>query len=123
MRAAYLRPVFDEWAILALAGKSGAILAYQGPRPEVFRRNLATDVEPLRSGTAGKPLVEGDLEFASDAAGTKYDALIKIGPASYLVLNHTAKSMAEIRTDPKWLEAQKALFELSEKFRSDALEA
>jgi hypothetical protein len=122
MRALYLRPVFDEWAILALTGKTGAILAYQGPRPDLFRKNLATDVEPLRSGAAGKSLADGDMEFASDAAGTKYDALIKSGTASYLVLNHTVKSMTEIRSDPKWLAAQKALFELSEKFRADPLE-
>jgi hypothetical protein len=123
MRVLYLQPVFDEWAILALSGKAGSILAYQGPRVEAFRRTLAADVEPLRSGATGKQLVEGDMEFASDASGTKSDAFVKTGAASYLVLNHTTKSMAEIRTDPRWLAAQKALFELSEKFRADPLEA
>jgi hypothetical protein len=122
MRAVYLRPVFDEWAILGTTAGAGAVLAYQGPRPDQFRRSIAADAEPLRSHTAGKPLAEGDLEFASDAAGTKYDAFMKVGPTSYLVLNHTGKTLAEIRADPKWLAAQAVLFELTEKFRRDPIE-
>jgi hypothetical protein len=123
MRIAYLQPVFDEWAILGLAPKSGGILAYQGPRPEAFRRALPQDAEPLRAGTAGRNFAEGDLEFVPDAADTRYDAFMKIGPTSYLVLNHTVRSMAEIRGDAKWLAAQAILFELSEKFRADPLDA
>lgn len=122
MRVAYLRPVFDEWAVLGLAARGGSVLAYQGPRADAFRRNVPTDAEPLRARTAGKQFAEGDIEFASDAAGTKYDAFMKIGPTSYLVLNHTAKTMAEIRAEQKWLSAQAVLFELSEKFRADPLE-
>jgi hypothetical protein len=56
-----------------------------------------------------------------DAADTCYDAFMKIGPGSYLVLNHTVKTMNEIRADAKWLNAQAVLFELSEKFRADPL--
>lgn len=122
MRAAYLQPVFDEWAILGLAGAAGAVLAYQGPRGDLFRRNVPTDAEPLRVRTAGKQFAEGDIEFAADASGTKYDAFMKIGPTSYLVLNHTGKTMTEIRSDAKWLAVQVVLFELSERFRSDPLQ-
>ena len=121
MRAVYLRPVFDEWAVLALAGKAGSVLAYNGPRADLFRRNVPTDAEPLRVRTAGKQFAEGDLEFAADAAGTHYDAFVKLGPTSYLVLNHTGKTMAEIRGDAKWLATQTVLFELTEKFRADPL--
>jgi hypothetical protein len=121
MRTCYLQPVFDEWAILSLQPKSGGIVAYQGPRPEVFRRNLPVDAEPLRAITAGKEFVEGDLEFVPDAADTRYDAFMKVGPTSYLILNHTVKTMTEIRADTKWLGAQAVLFELSEKFRGDSL--
>ena len=121
MRASYLQPVFDEWAILSLPSKSGGVLAYEGPRPDKFRRDLPRDAEPLRAGTAGKQLSEGDLEFVPDAAGTRYDAVMKIGPTSYLVLNHTKTTMAEIRADAKWLGAQAVLFELTEKFRADPL--
>ena len=122
MRACYLKPVFDEWAILAVPAKTGGVVAYQGPRPDAFRRNLPDDAEPLRAITAGKKFSEGDIEFVPDAADTKYDAFMKIGPTSYLVLNHTVKTMTEIRADAKWLGAQGVLFELSEKFRSDPLE-
>jgi hypothetical protein len=47
---------------------------------------------------------------------------MKIGPASFLVLNHTGKSLAEIRADTRWLAAQAVLFELTEKFRADPLQ-
>lgn len=121
MRVCYLQPVFDEWAILSLSPKTGGIMAYQGPRPDVFRRNLPQDAEPLRVFTAGKDFSEGDIEFVPDAADTRYDAFMKIGPTSYVILNHTVKTMTEIRADSKWLGAQAVLFGLSEKFRSDPL--
>lgn len=121
MKAAYAQPVFDEWAILAVPAKTGGVLAYGGTRGEEFRRLLPRDAEPLRAAAAGKNFAEGDLEFVPDAADTHYDAFMKIGPASYLVLNHTVRTMAEIRADKKWLKAQAVLFELSEKFRDDPL--
>ena len=122
MRAAYLAPVFDEWAILAVPASTGGVMAYSGPRSDMFRRNLSQDAEPLRAITAGKQFTEGDIEFVPDAADTRYDAFMKIGPTSYLVLNHTVKTMDEIRADTKWLGAQGALFDLGEKFRADPLE-
>jgi hypothetical protein len=122
MRASYLQPVFDEWAILSVPAKTGGVVAYQGPRPELFRKNLSKDAEPLRAITAGKKFTEGDIEFVPDAASTHYDAFMKVGSTSYLVLNHTIKTMDEIRADTKWLAAQRVLFELSEKFRADPLE-
>jgi hypothetical protein len=122
MRAAYLQPVFDEWAILSVPAKGGGVVAYQGPRPEAFRRNLPADAEPLRKRAAGKQFTEGDIEFVPDAADTHYDAFMKTGPTNYLVLNHTTKTLEEIRSDSRWLAAQAVLFELSEKFRADALE-
>ena len=122
MRVAYLKPVFDEWAILAVPAKTGGVIAYQGPRPDAFKRNLGDDAEPLRARAAGKEFSEGDIEFVPDAGDTRYDAFMKIGPTSYLVLNHTTKTMSEIRADAKWLGVQALLFELSEKFRADPLE-
>jgi hypothetical protein len=122
MRACYLNPVFDEWAILATPGKAGGIIAYHGPRPDTFRRQLPDDAEQLRARAVGQDFSEGDIEFVPDAKDTRYDAFMKIGAASYLVLNHTVKTMNEIRADGKWLGAQAVLFELSEKFRVDPLE-
>lgn len=122
MRAVYLKPVFDEWAVLAVPAKTGGVIAYQGPRPDAFRRSLPDDAEPLRARAAGKDFAEGDLEFVPDGADTRYDAFMKVGPNSYLVLNHTGGTMNEIRADGKWLGVQAVLFELGEKFRADPLE-
>lgn len=120
MDALYRRPVFDEWAILTAGSKPG-VLVYTGPRGESFRRQLLDDAEPLRMTTAGRPMAEGDFEFASDAAGTRYDACLKVGAASFLVCNHTARDMTEIRQDARWLKAQAEFFALSERFRADPL--
>lgn len=122
MRALYLKPVFDEWMILASDAKHGGILAYSGMRAESFRPQLVADVEPLRVVAEGRHLTVGDFEFAPEAAGPRYDALMKIGPSTYLLCNNIAKTMAEIRADARWLKAQAAFFELSEKFRADPLE-
>ncbi len=122
MRACYLKPVFDEWAILAVPATVGGILAYQGPRPDAFRARLAEDADLLCAVAAGRQFAEGDIEFVADAAVTRHDSFMKIGPTSYLILNHTMKTLSEIRADPRWLGAQAVLFELSEKFRADPLQ-
>lgn len=122
MEALYLRPVFNEWAILSLAAAHG-ILAYSGPRPDSFRQEFPKDVEPLRALLVGRPLVPGDFEFATDAGGTRFDACVKLADTSYLICNHTELEMSEIRRDPRWLHAQSAFFELCEKFRADPLQS
>ena len=119
MNAAYGQPVFDEWAVLGLGDKG--VLAYTGPRPERFRREMPDDAVPLRAEAAGQPSGVGDIVFAPEASGTRYDAFVRLGDASYLVCNHTGKTIAEIRANPGWLKAQTALFELGEKFRADPL--
>jgi hypothetical protein len=121
MDALYLRPVFDEWAVLSRSDPKG-ILVYSGPRAENFRKQLPADTGPLRSVIGGRALEVGDFEFATGAGGTQYDACLKIGPTAYLVCNHTTRDMAEIRQDPNWLKAQSAFFDLCEKFRADPLE-
>jgi hypothetical protein len=95
--------------------------AYSGSRPDIFRRTLLEDTAPLRAASAGRKFATGDFEFAAGAAGTRYDALMMLGPTSYLICNHTGKSLDEIRADPNWLKAQAVFFELGEKFRNDPL--
>ena len=121
MRALYFKPVFDEWVILAPGAKQSGILAYTGPRVEEFRKKLADDVEPLLARVAGQKMEPGDFEFTLEGDGTRHDVLLKLGANSYLVCNNTAKSMAEIRADARWLKAQAAFVDLSEKFRVDPL--
>jgi hypothetical protein len=122
MNALYSQTVFDEWVVLSLQAGRGGILAYHGPRAESYQRRFAADIEPLRVEMEGTHLTVGDFEFAPAAAGTRFDACLRIGQASYLICNHTGKSMAEIRQDPRWLHAQKPFVELSGKFRADPLE-
>ena len=120
MNALYQRPVFDEWAILSPGAKHG-VLAYAGPRAQSFHQNLPKDAAPLRAAVAGRHFDPGEFEFASDAAGTRYDACMKIGPTAFLVFNNTALAMSDIRSNPPWLKAQTVFFELGEKFRADPL--
>ena len=122
MDALYNRIVFDEWVVVSLQADGGGILAYRGPRAESYRRQFATDVGPLRAEMMGKRFEVGDFEFAPAATGTRFDVCLRIGETTYLIGNHTGKSMAEIRQDARWLEAQKAFVELSNKFRADPLE-
>ena len=121
MRALYFKPVFDEWVILAPGAKPSGILAYVGPRAEEFRKKLAEDVEPLLAQVSGQKLEVGDFEFTLTGDGTRHDVMLKLGNNSFLVCNNTAKSMAEIRADARWLKAQAAFVDLSEKFRVDPL--
>jgi len=122
MRALYLRPVFDEWMILAPAPQQTGVLAYVGPRPEDFRKSLSKQSNPLLSLVSGQNLEPGDFEFTNEGGGTNHDVLLKLGPKCYLVANNTAKGMTEIRADSRWLKAQVAFVDLSEKFRADPLE-
>ena len=122
MGARYDATVFDEWVLVSLHSGRSSILAYNGPRAENYQRRFAADVAPLQNEMTGKQLAIGDFEFAPDAAGTHFDACLRLGAASYLICNHTTKSMAQIRQSPNWLAAQKPFVELSEKFRAEPLE-
>jgi hypothetical protein len=121
MDALYHAVLFDEWVVVSLQSGRSRILAYSGPRGENYQQRFATDVGPLRSGMKGKQMAIGDFEFTPDGMGTRYDACLRLGAASYLICNHTVESMAQIRQNPNWIEAQKPFVELSERFRADPL--
>lgn len=122
MNTLYNKPVFDEWVLVKLAAEQGAILAYSGPRAESYQRVFKDDIVPLRAELEQRHLSTGDFAFVDAAADTRFDACIRLGKAAYLFCNNTAKSMAEIRQDPLWREAQKPFAQMSELFRSDPLE-
>ena len=122
MNVFYSQTVFDEWVVVSLRPEGASILAYHGPRVTNFRKQFVDDIAPLRAEMTGKRLAAGDFEFAPEAAGTHFDVCLRLGETGYLIGNHTGKSMAEIRKDPRWLQAQKAFVELSNKFRADPLE-
>jgi hypothetical protein len=121
MNAIYQNPVFDEWVLVKLASEQGAILSYQGPRAETYQRKFKEDIGPLRAELDQRQMSVGDFAFVHDGHGTRFDACLRLGQAGYLFCNNVAKSMAEIRQDPLWLQAQKPFVDLSAKFRSDPL--
>ena len=121
MAALYGEPVFDEWVLVALADNSGSIQRYDGPRATQFLASFPKDIATLRAELAKQELDEGGFTFGTGTHGHTYDAAMRIGPAGYLLGNHTARSMEEIRARPQWLKAQAAWFALGEKFREDPL--
>ena len=121
MNALYNKPVFDEWVVVTLQAGAPSLAFYEGPRIEQFRQRFLDDIVPLRQELEGRHLAVGDFAFVLEATGTAYDACVRLGGTTYLLCNHTTRSMAEIRQDPRWLAAQKAFVELTEKFRADPL--
>jgi hypothetical protein len=116
------KPVFDEWVLVKLAPEQGAILAYSGPRADNYQRKFKDDLALLRLELDQQHLAVGDFAFVHNAKGTRFDACIRLGPASYLFCNHTEKSMTDIRQDPLWREAQIPFAELSQIFQRNPLE-
>lgn len=122
MSAAYYRDVFDEWSIVAIGARHGGLIAYHGLRAEDFVENFQKDVALLRQALEKRELGAGEFDFVARADGSQHDVGMKIGRSSYLILNHTAKTMAEIRTDPRWPHAEPAFSALADRFRRDPLE-
>ena len=122
MDSLYNKPVFDEWVLFKLASEQGVILAYAGPRAESYQKKFKDDIVPLRAELDQRHLAVGDFAFADAATGTRFDACIRLGPAAYLFCNNIGKSMADLRQDPLWREAQKPFAQVSELFRTDPLE-
>jgi hypothetical protein len=121
MDALYMKPVFDEWIILSLVQGKAEILDYQGPRAEKFRSELHRDSAALMAEMQGKYYGVGDFEFVDNAPSSRHDACIRIGQSSYLLCNNTYGTLAMLRQDPRWREAQKPFVNLTEKFRADPL--
>lgn len=121
MTALYQALVFDEWMLVKLTSEQNTILGYEGPRVESYKRKFKEDIIPLRAELDQRAMAVGDFAFAQNAAGTGFDACIRLGPASYLFCNNTTKSMEDIRKNPLWLAAQKPFVDLSGKFRVDPL--
>ena len=122
MQSAYGRAVFDEWVLVSLRADRGAILAYDGPRPDTYKQQFTLDLSALLHEIATQRLSVGDFAFATSAESTRYDACLRAGESSYLFCNHTQKTMTEIRQSPTWLAAQKVWVELAAKFGADPLE-
>ena len=122
MDALYLKPVFDEWVVVYFAQSRAEVLAYTGPRAETFTQLLHRDSAPLFAEMQGKQYSIGDFEFVDLAHGSRFDACVRLGETTYLLCNNTFGTMAALRQDPRWREAQKPFVGLTEKFGADPLE-
>ena len=121
MDAWYKRAVFDEWAVISLAGRRGRVLAYIGPRREGFQKNFLTDVAALREGLLNPKYSVGDFEFARQGIGSAFESFMVVGQGIYLICNNTVQSMDSITKDSRWLGAQVPFVELSDRFRANPL--
>ena len=121
MNVRYGRIVFDEWAIISLAGYKARLLAYDGPRKTEFLKNFLTDAGSLRASLLNQNHYTGDFEFAQDGVGTGFEAFMALGQGMYLICNNTAQSMDGIAKDQLWLAAQVPFVDLSDRFRADSL--
>jgi hypothetical protein len=121
MNARYKKVVFDEWAVVSLAGQKTRLLAYIGPRKEGFQKSFLTDVGTLREGLRNKDYNVGDFEFARQGVGLAFESFMVVGQGLYLICNNTVQTMDSITQDPLWLGAQVPFVELSDKFRADPL--
>ena len=92
--------VFDEWAVISLAGRKGRVLAYIGPRREGFQKNFLTDVAALREGLLNLEYSVGDFEFARHGVGSAFESFMVVGQGIYLICNNTVQSMDSITQGP-----------------------
>lgn len=121
MDALYQKSVFDEWVVVNFSQGNPSILAYTGPRADTFTTQFHRDCGPLFGEMQGKQYEVGDFEFVAQARGLRYDACVRLGETTYLLCNNTYGTLGDLRTDARWLEAQKPFVALTEKFRVDPL--
>ena len=69
MKELYAQPVFNEWVLVKLARESGAILAYDGPRADLYQANFKKDIAPLQAELDSRKMVAGDFAFVHGAEG------------------------------------------------------
>lgn len=121
MTKLYGETLFDEWAIVSLAGDTPKVLEYRGTRREEFLAALPREAAPLMQEAGDRRMGPGDFEFARFASGTRHDAGMVLGDELYLLCNHTQKNMLQLRESPLWISAQAPYVSLSEAFRSSPL--
>ncbi|MDE3099402.1 MAG: hypothetical protein KGJ88_07990 [Verrucomicrobiota bacterium] len=121
MNERYGNVVFDEWAVISLAENKARVLAYIGPRNDEFLKNFVSDLGALRSGLLEATYGAGDFEFTRHGIGTGLESFLVMGAGLYLLCNNTRQSMDAIAQNPRWLNAQEAFADLSEKMRANPL--
>jgi|SRR5881394_4492584 len=121
MNALYGKVVFDEWAIVCLQRGQERMVSYQGPRKEHFQKNFVNDLGSLRAELLTARHTPGHFDFSRDAVGTGFEAFVCAGDELYLICNNTQGSMDQITSDTRWLGAQRAFAEMTNRFQADPL--
>ena len=121
MNAQYGKVVFDEWAIVSLQHGHERMVSYEGPRKEHFQKNFVNDLGSLRAELLTVRHAPGHFDFSRHAVGTNFEAFVCAGDELYLICNNTQSSMDQITSDARWLNAQKAFAEMTERFQADPL--
>lgn len=116
----YGTTVFDEWAIIHVQDKKARIVHYSGPRLANFTATVS-ELKESFDDLFSSELGCGDFSFERHAVGPQADALMVLGPDTYLICNNTKLSIHQITQNPLWLQAQVPFAELSEKFRANPL--
>ncbi len=119
MSSLFGRTLFDEWVVVRLGPGTATVEHYEGPRLAECLASFSKDVALLRQEASDRAHESGDFDFARAAAGTQFDALLKVAPDAYLLCNNTGLSMEQIRAYPEWLKAQVPFANLAERFRLD----
>lgn len=115
--------IFDEFAIVRFIGGKLRIEHYSGPRTlEEYRAGFTSDITPLRQDLLEARQEElGYFHFDQEAEGSAYDAFIKIGPETFLLLNNIELSMLQLRDSKNWLDAQEHFLRLTSIFGRNPL--
>ncbi len=119
----YGEVVFDEWILVSLVGLDRTVLHYAGPRYEHDGRAFVEDLRPLADELVEHRHRIGKVDFAPDAFGPGFDAMITVGAGFYAILNDTRGSTIELQESARWKEVEADLISLGEKFRDDPLAA
>jgi hypothetical protein len=101
MDAHYVKPVFDEWAVISLLEDKARVLACLGPRNDDFLNNFANDVGTLRAELHDTKYGIGDFEFSRHGTGTRFEAFMILGAGFYLICNNTRETMDTIAKNPR----------------------
>jgi hypothetical protein len=113
---AFGRTVFDEWMVVALSGLERYVLHYSGPRYEHSPEDFPNDLRPLASELVSHDGRVGNVDFAQDGVGQKFDVLITIGIGLYIILNDTHGSCEELERQPNWAAVRDELVDLGQRF-------
>ena len=97
------------------------MVSYEGPRKEHFQKNFVNDLGSLRAELLTARHTPGHFDFSRHAVGTSFEAFVCVGDELYLICNNTQSSMNQITSDARWLGAQKAFAEMTNRFQADPL--